>query len=131
MTSRSTASMPHNAPFDKGELAERMLEDMRAAIEQRKPAGDSATRSPTTTAPSAHASRARSRDAGAITAWRTRRSIVRLHGSAGQSFGVWNAGGLHLHLEGDANDYVGKGMAGGKIVLRPPSRRELRRTRTR
>jgi glutamate synthase (NADPH/NADH) large chain len=46
--------------------------------------------------------------------------IVRLRGSAGQSFGVWNAGGLHLHLEGDANDYVGKGMAGGKIVLRPP-----------
>ena len=37
--------------------------------------------------------------------------IVTLKGSAGQSFGVWNAGGLHLHLEGEANDYVGKGMA--------------------
>jgi glutamate synthase (NADPH/NADH) large chain len=34
---------------------------------------------------------------------------------------VWNAGGLHLYLEGDANDYVGKGMAAGKIVLRPPA----------
>jgi glutamate synthase (NADPH/NADH) large chain len=45
---------------------------------------------------------------------------VRLSGSAGQSFGVWNAGGLHLILEGDANDYVGKGMAGGKIVIYPP-----------
>jgi glutamate synthase (NADPH/NADH) large chain len=47
---------------------------------------------------------------------------VKLHlkGSAGQSFGVWNAGGLHLHLEGDANDYVGKGMAGGKLVIYPP-----------
>jgi glutamate synthase (NADPH/NADH) large chain len=44
--------------------------------------------------------------------------VVHLAGSAGQSFGVWNAGGLHLHLEGDANDYVGKGMAGGKLVLR-------------
>jgi glutamate synthase (NADPH/NADH) large chain len=42
-------------------------------------------------------------------------------GFAGQSFGAWNAGGLHLQLEGDANDYVGKGMAGGRIVLRPPS----------
>jgi len=42
-------------------------------------------------------------------------------GSAGQSFGAWNAGGLHLILEGDANDYVGKGMAGGKIVIRPPA----------
>ena len=45
---------------------------------------------------------------------------VRLTGNVGQSFGVWNAGGLHLYLEGDANDYVGKGMAAGKIVLRHP-----------
>jgi len=42
-------------------------------------------------------------------------------GTAGQSFGVWNAGGLELSLEGDANDYVGKGMAGGKIVIYPPT----------
>jgi len=49
-------------------------------------------------------------------------SPINLHckGTAGQSFGVWNAGGLNLHLHGDANDYVGKGMAGGKIVIRPP-----------
>ena len=39
---------------------------------------------------------------------------------AGQSFGVWNAGGLNLYLEGDANDYVCKGMAGGKVVIKPP-----------
>ena len=45
---------------------------------------------------------------------------LRFNGTAGQSFGAWNAGGLHLHLEGDANDYVGKGMAGGRIVLQPP-----------
>jgi glutamate synthase (NADPH/NADH) large chain len=41
-------------------------------------------------------------------------------GSAGQSFGVWNAKGLTLELEGDANDYVGKGMAGGRVVIYPP-----------
>ncbi|WP_224556057.1 glutamate synthase large subunit [Pectobacterium versatile] len=41
-------------------------------------------------------------------------------GTAGQSFGVWNAGGLELKLTGDANDYVGKGMAGGSISVRPP-----------
>ncbi|CAG73232.1 glutamate synthase [NADPH] large chain [Pectobacterium atrosepticum SCRI1043] len=41
-------------------------------------------------------------------------------GTAGQSFGVWNAGGLELKLIGDANDYVGKGMAGGSISVRPP-----------
>ena len=44
----------------------------------------------------------------------------RFKGTAGQSFGVWNAGGLNLYLEGDANDYVGKGMTGGKIVITPP-----------
>ncbi len=42
-----------------------------------------------------------------------------LHGSAGQSLGAWNAGGVHIVLEGEANDYVGKGMAGGRIVARP------------
>ncbi|NAS62938.1 glutamate synthase large subunit, partial [Pseudomonas syringae pv. actinidiae] len=41
-------------------------------------------------------------------------------GTAGQSFGVWNAGGVELTLTGDANDYVGKGMAGGVISVRPP-----------
>ncbi|MFP1919842.1 glutamate synthase large subunit [Lonsdalea quercina] len=41
-------------------------------------------------------------------------------GTAGQSFGVWNAGGVELTLTGDANDYVGKGMAGGMIAVRPP-----------
>lgn len=46
--------------------------------------------------------------------------VLRLTGTAGQSFGVWNAGGLHMYLEGDANDYVGKGMAGGKLSIFPP-----------
>ncbi|MFK7731416.1 MAG: glutamate synthase large subunit [Pseudomonadales bacterium] len=45
---------------------------------------------------------------------------LQLTGTAGQSFGVWNAGGLRMRLEGDANDYVGKGMAGGQLVLYPP-----------
>ena len=41
-------------------------------------------------------------------------------GTAGQSFGAWNAGGMELRLIGDANDYVGKGMAGGKLTILPP-----------
>ena len=55
---------------------------------------------------------------------------LQLTGTAGQSFGVWNAGGLHMYLEGDCNDYVGKGMAGGKLVVSPPkgSRFESRET---
>ena len=42
------------------------------------------------------------------------------NGSAGQSFGVWNTQGMSLYLCGDSNDYVGKGMSGGKIVIYPP-----------
>jgi len=43
-----------------------------------------------------------------------------LTGSAGQSFGAWLLDGVHLTLIGEANDYVGKGMHGGEIVIRPP-----------
>ena len=45
---------------------------------------------------------------------------LKLKGTAGQSLGVWNAGGLHIELDGDANDFVGKGMTGGRIMIRPP-----------
>lgn len=45
---------------------------------------------------------------------------VHFSGTAGQSFGVWNAAGVELTLTGDSNDYVGKGMAGGSIAIRPP-----------
>ena len=45
---------------------------------------------------------------------------MHLSGTAGQSFGVWNAGGLNLTLTGDANDYVGKGMTGGVLIVKPP-----------
>ena len=44
---------------------------------------------------------------------------VTLHGSAGQSFGAFIPSGLTLRLFGDANDYVGKGLSGGRIIVRP------------
>ena len=44
---------------------------------------------------------------------------VHLRGSAGQSFGAFVPNGITLRLEGDANDYVGKGLSGGNLVLRP------------
>ena len=112
---------PHNEPFDKGELAERMVADALDAIENR---------SGGTFAYEVHNN---NRSIGA----RLSGEIARRHGNldmedapirldltgtAGQSFGVFNAGGLHLYLEGDANDYVGKGMAGGRIVIRPSPR---------
>jgi glutamate synthase (NADPH) large chain len=46
--------------------------------------------------------------------------MLRFVGSAGQSFGAFIPKGVTLELEGDANDYIGKGLSGGKIVLFPP-----------
>jgi glutamate synthase (NADPH/NADH) large chain len=108
-----------NEPFDKGELAEQMVADMLPAIESR--GGGSFHYNIVNCNRSIGA-----RVSGEI-AWRhgNRGMVnapirVRFQGTAGQSFGVFNAGGLELYLEGDANDYVGKGMAGGRIIIRPP-----------
>jgi glutamate synthase (NADPH/NADH) large chain len=108
-----------NDPFDKGELAERMLAATLPAIEGltggqfefeiqnfnrsigARLAGEIARR---------HGNHGM-RDAALD---------IRLRGTAGQSFGVWNLSGLNLHLTGDANDYVGKGMTGGRITIHPP-----------
>lgn len=46
---------------------------------------------------------------------------IKLNGSAGQSFGAFLARGVTLELCGDANDYVGKGLSGGKIIVYPPA----------
>jgi glutamate synthase (NADPH/NADH) large chain len=46
---------------------------------------------------------------------------VRFNGTAGQSFGAWLARGITFELDGDANDYVGKGLSGGRVVIRPPA----------
>ncbi|WP_425515531.1 glutamate synthase large subunit [Microvirga antarctica] len=47
---------------------------------------------------------------------------VNLTGTAGQSFGAWLAAGVTLSLEGEANDYVGKGLSGGKLIISPSNR---------
>ena len=108
-----------NPPRDEGALATRLQDELHTIIAERR-GGEFA-----------YAIRNSDRSIGA----RLSGEIARRHGnndmasapislrfvgSAGQSFGAWNAGGLQLHLEGEANDYVGKGMAGGRIVLRHP-----------
>jgi glutamate synthase (NADPH/NADH) large chain len=45
----------------------------------------------------------------------------RFRGSAGQSFGAFLVHGVELHLEGDSNDYLGKGLSGGRIIVVPPA----------
>ena len=108
-----------NEPFDKGELAEEMVEATRAAI-ANKSGGEF-----TFTLQNIHRSIG-ARLSGEIAKQHGNLGMsdapitLKLTGTAGQSFGVWNTGGLRMELEGDANDYVGKGMAGGKITIRPP-----------
>ncbi len=48
---------------------------------------------------------------------------IRLNGSAGQSLGAFLAHGITIELEGDANDYVGKGLSGGRVIVFPPESR--------
>jgi glutamate synthase (NADPH/NADH) large chain len=45
---------------------------------------------------------------------------IKLNGVAGQSFGAWATHGMTLELEGEGNDYVGKGLSGGRLVVYPP-----------
>ncbi|MCH8499330.1 MAG: glutamate synthase large subunit [Marinobacter sp.] len=108
-----------NKPFDEGALAEQMVQDLAAAIPAKS--GGSWSYRVTNCDRSIGA-----RISGEIAALHGNQGMaeapitLQLTGTAGQSFGVWNAGGLNMILEGDANDYVGKGMTGGKLVLYPP-----------
>jgi glutamate synthase (NADPH/NADH) large chain len=113
-----TCQQARNEPYDPGSLNTHMLELAQQAIESKS--GGEWTLEITNC----------DRSVGARTSGQIARHhsnlgmedkpvVFRFRGHAGQSFGVWNAGGQHLLLEGDANDYVGKGMAGGKVVVRP------------
>jgi len=110
---------PRNAPFDKGLTAEKMVEMARASIDGLT--GGDFEMQLTNCDRSIGA-----RVSGEIARVHGNQGMVgapityRFKGTAGQSFGVWNAGGLNMYLEGDANDYVGKGMTGGKLVIVPP-----------
>ncbi len=108
-----------NEPFDKGELAEEMLAAVRPAIEAKEGGKFG------------FEVRNFNRSIGARLAGEIARQHgnegmkdapldILLRGTAGQSFGVWNVSGLNMTLIGDANDYVGKGMTGGRLIIRPP-----------
>src|SRR5574344_2727330 len=51
---------------------------------------------------------------------------VKFKGSAGQSFGAFLTRGINFKLEGEANDYLGKGLSGGRISVQPPIRANFR-----
>ena len=108
-----------NHPFDKAELAETMVRDALTAIEQKTGGVFSYTVTNRDRSIGARLSGEIAKRHGNL-GMSDAPITLKLDGTAGQSFGVWNAGGLHLELEGEANDYVGKGMAGGRIVIKPP-----------
>ncbi|WP_024461342.1 glutamate synthase large subunit [Marinimicrobium sp. LS-A18] len=118
-TKPQLCAVDRNEPFDKGELAEAMVKEVLPAIESKS--GGEYAFTVTNCDRSIGA-----RISGEIAKRHGNQGMadnpitLKLTGVAGQSLGVWNAGGLYIYLEGDANDYVGKGMAGGKLVLRPP-----------
>ncbi|WP_261894223.1 glutamate synthase large subunit [Vibrio cyclitrophicus] len=107
-----------NAPFDKAQLNQQILDDVIDAIEKRQ--STSLYYNVINTDRSIGA-----RISGEIAKRYGNQGMagspikLYLDGTAGQSFAVWNAGGVELYLTGDANDYVGKGMAGGKVVIKP------------
>ncbi|WGK61293.1 glutamate synthase large subunit [Halopseudomonas sp. SMJS2] len=109
-----------NAPFDKGLTAERMVDMARAAIEGATGGEYELTLTNCDRSIGARVSGEIARVHG-NQGMSSAPITFRFSGTAGQSFGVWNAGGLHMYLQGDANDYVGKGMTGGKLVIVPPA----------
>ena len=113
-------SEPKNEPYDKGELAEQMLEELKDSIVNKTGGEFSFDVHNYNRSIGARLSGEIARHHG-NQGMADAPITLNLNGSAGQSFGVWNAGGLELNLEGDANDYVGKGMAGGKISITPPA----------
>ncbi|MBM4189484.1 MAG: glutamate synthase large subunit [Betaproteobacteria bacterium] len=107
-----------NPSFDKGELAEQMVADAKAGILSKTPQRLE------------YAVRNVNRSIGARLSGEIAKAHgaeglpddclhLKLTGSAGQSLGVWNHRGLSIEMVGDANDYVGKGMSGGRIAIYP------------
>ncbi|TDP31254.1 glutamate synthase (NADPH) large subunit [Idiomarina aquatica] len=109
-----------NEPYDKGALNQRLLKLTEDAVKQRR-GGHWAL-------PIRNDDRSvGAMVSGVIASHHGNQGMaaapiqIDFNGTAGQSFGAFNAGGLKLRLTGDANDYVGKGMAGGQIVIKPPA----------
>ncbi len=108
-----------NEPFDKGELAEEMLKTVMPAIETKSGGKFGFEVRNFNRSIGARISGEIARRHGNEGMTDAPLDIL-LRGTAGQSFGVWNVSGLNMTLIGDANDYVGKGMTGGNLIIRPP-----------
>ena len=108
-------STKSNDPWDRAELNNKIMSDLKEPIIKNKQSNFSYKISNRDRSVGAQASGFIASTYGEKGV--TQKQILNFQGSAGQSFGAWNANGLNLILQGDANDYVGKGMNGGKIVI--------------
>ena len=106
---RCTIAQDHGLETGAGREAHRPCAARPSTTARRS---SSSCRSATWIAPWARCFRARSRASTGRRAWSRARFTSRFTGSAGQSFGAFLARGVTLELEGDANDYVGKGLSG-------------------
>ena len=115
---RPVDSPPHyqgisNPPFDKGVLNQSLLEQVKRQISSSEITIDAAVKNyDRSVGASLSGYIASNKDLNSSI-------TINLKGVAGQSLGVWNTSGLIINLEGDANDYVGKGMSGGRLSIYP------------
>ncbi len=113
-----------NPSFDRGLLNEQIFDDAKLAIDTQKPIALSYRIKNYQRSIGARLS-------GYIASQYGKQGCIEhpvqlnFTGTAGQSLGVWNVPGLNINVEGDANDYVGKGMSGGRLVLKTPRNSNL------
>ena len=109
-------TVDRNDPWDKGKLSQKIIKQSKKIINEEKKGTLNFNISNTDRSIGAGISGYIAEKFGEEGL--PKKLSLKFNGSAGQSFGCWNANNLHLILNGDANDYVGKGMNGGRIVVK-------------
>ena len=109
-------TVERNDPWDKGKLSQKIIKQSKKIIDEEKKGTLNFNISNTDRSIGAGISGYIAEKFGEEGL--PKKLSLKFNGSAGQSFGCWNANNLHLILNGDANDYVGKGMNGGRIVIK-------------
>ena len=109
-------TVDRNDPWDKGKLSQKIIKQSKKIIDEEKKGTLNFNISNTDRSIGAGISGYIAEKFGEEGL--PKKLSLKFNGSAGQSFGCWNANNLHLILNGDANDYVGKGMNGGRIVIK-------------
>ena len=109
-------TVERNDPWDKGKLSQKIIKQSKKIIDEEKKGTLNFNISNTDRSIGAGISGYIAKKFGEEGL--PKKLSLKFNGSAGQSFGCWNANNLHLILNGDANDYVGKGMNGGRIVIK-------------